>query len=437
MSRITVREREAILRSLNAGLVPAIGLSHIQVGREDEVAAMIGDLNHVHNEAATVRFVVGRYGSGKTFFLHLLKGIALSKGFIVLQADITPDRRLQGTGGKARALYAELMNNLATRAKPEGGALANLVERWAGDLDHKVRAAGGRDATVHREFEQALAPLRELVHGYDFMRVLSSYCEGFHQEKPELQDAALRWLRGEFSTKLEARKLLPVRDIISDDNWYDYIKLWARFCRIAGYAGLLVNIDELVVLSHRLGHATARNNNYEAILKIVNDCFQGRACGVAFLFAGTPECLEDRRRGLFSYEALASRLATNVFASGDVKDFSGAVLRLENLSPEDCFVLLQNTRRVFSMGDPAKEVIPDEGIARFLDFSQQRIGAAYFQTPRETVKAFVGLLRVLEQNPAKAWHDILTIDSAPSKPGEDEFATPVPDSADEPREVKW
>jgi len=436
MAKITTREREAVLRSLAAGVVPAIGLQHIQVGRLDEVGAIVKDLDQIAENAATARFIVGRYGSGKTFFLHLVRNVALQRRFVVIEADITTDRRLHGTGGKAQGLYSELMRNLATRAKPEGGALANLVERWAGDVDHEVRSKGGGDEEVKREFVSALRPLQEHVAGFDFCAVLTKYYEGFLTHNQPLQDSALRWLRGEYSTKTEARQDLGVRSIIDDDSWYDYVKLFAAFCQIAGYAGLVVSVDELVVLSHRLANAGARNNNYEAILRIINDCMGGRAAGVGFLFAGTEDCIEDRRRGLCSYEALATRIRGNAFATGSLKDFSSPLIRLENLTPEDCFVLLANLRRVHSMDDPAKQLISDEGIATFLDFCHKRIGAAYFQTPRETIKSFIGLLRVLEQNPQKTWQDLLTPDAAPAKAEVDPMAKAAPDEANDLAEFK-
>jgi hypothetical protein len=436
MAKITTREREAVLNSLGAGVVPSIGLQHIQVGRLNEVSAIVRDLKNISQGAATVRLVVGRYGSGKTFFLHLARNVALQQKFVVLQADITTDRRLQGSGGKARAFYTELLCNLATRAKPEGGALPNLVERWAGGLDQTIRAAGGSADDVKAEFYKELRPLQELVSGYDFVAVLTKYYEGYLSGDRSLQDAALRWIRGEYSTKTQAKAELGVRTIIDDDSWYDFVKLFAQFTRIAGYAGILVCVDELVVLSHRLANAAARNNNYESILRILNDCLGGHASGVGFLFAGTPECLEDRRRGIFSYEALATRLAPNQFATADVKDFSSPVIRLENLTPEDNFLLLSNIRNVQALGDASKYLVPEEGIVKCLEFCQARLGAAYFQTPRNTAKTFVGLLRVLEQNPQKPWTELLTADMVSTTEDVDPNATPVADSQDELVEFK-
>lgn len=437
MIKITTREREAILQSLAAGVVPAIGLQHVQVGRLDEVGAIVRDLDHIEQGAAAVRFIVGRYGSGKTFFLHLARNVALQRKFVVIEGDITTERRLQGSGGRARAFYSEMMRNLSTRSKPEGGALANLIERWSSDVDHRVRSAGGNDEDVKREFAKVLKPLQELVAGFDFTAVITKYYEGFLSHNQSLQDAALRWLRAEYATKTDARKDLGVRNIIDDDSWYDYAKLLAAFCRIAGYAGLIVNVDELVVLSHRLANATARNNNYEAILRIINDCLGGRASGIAFLFAGTPDCLEDRRRGLYSYEALATRLAANTFASQGLKDLTSPVIRLDNLTPEDCFVLLSNIRRVHALDDPAKELIPDEGIEKFLAYCHQRIGAAYFQTPRETVKSFVGLLRVLEQNSNRTWSDLLTLDAVPTVAEKDPIDLSDLSADEDPVEIKF
>jgi hypothetical protein len=416
---VPARERAAIIQSLAAGVVPSIGLHHIQVGRNDEVQALVRDLDQIADGGAACRFVIGRFGSGKTFFLNLLRNVALQRKFVVAQADITTERRLQGSGGQARSLFCELSKNMSTRSRPDGGALSNLVERWIGDVDQAVRDSGGNADGVKQEIVRQLKPLQDLVAGFDFANVLSRYYEGFVVRNDELQQAALRWLRGEFATKTEAREQLGVRSIIGDDSIYDYLKLFAAFVRLAGFAGLLINVDELVVLSHRLNNSIARNNNYEAILRIVNDCLQGRASGIGFLFAGTPECLEDRRRGICSYEALASRLAPNRFAADGRRDLSAPVIRLESLTPEDCFVLLHKIREVFEDGQ-GKRILPDEAIGNYLEMCQKRMGAAYFQTPRDTVKDFVGMLQVLEQNPTVSWTELLqTKKSEPFSAGTD------------------
>lgn len=268
------------------------------------------------------------------------------------------------------------------------------------------------------------------MSGFDFASVLSRYYEGYLTRNDKLQQSALRWLRAEYTTKTEARQDLGVRTIIDDDSFYDYLKLLASFVRIAGYSGLLVNIDELVVLSHRLANTVARNNNYEVVLRILNDCLQGQTQGLSFLFAATDDCLEDHRRGIYSYEALATRLAPNRFATEGRRDFSSLVIRLENLTPEDCFVLLSNIRNVSAMGDPTKWLITDEGIHAYLTDCHQRLGAAYYQSPRDTVKGFVGLLNVLAQNPGTDWRQLLKRDEqqgAPPRPSGTAMARPSDD----------
>lgn len=406
-AKIREKERSAILSSLGAGVVPAVGLHHIQVGRKDELEALISDLKRVENGGAAVRFIVGRFGSGKSFFLNLVKSVAMERRLVVASADITTDRRLTGGGGVARSLFNELTRNFATRSRPEGNALGNVVERWIGDIAYEVESEGGTDADVDARIMELLTPLQDLVSGYDFAAVLSAYYRGHASHNTELQAAAVRWLRGEYSTKTEARQALGVRTIIDDESIYEYLKLLAAFVRLAGYSGLLVSLDELVVLSHRLNNRTSRDRNYEAILRIVNDCLQGSVEGLMFLFAATDDCLTDQRRGLFSYEALATRLAENRFAQDGLIDLSGPVIRLPNLTPEDCFVLLANIRRVFSRGENEESLLPREGIEHYLASCHERMGSAYFQTPRETIKDFVGLLNVLEQNPGSEWKALI------------------------------
>lgn len=408
MVQIKPRERNAIIRSLLAGVVPRIGLHHIQVGRRDEVNAIIADLDRILDDGATIRFIIGRYGSGKSFFLNLSRLVALEKQFVVVQADITPDRRLYATGGQARALYTELMHSMATRAKPEGRGLPSVIERWISDLDHRLRQEGKGDEEVVHAIQQELRPLQDFVSGYDFASVLGRYYEGFQRGDDALTASALRWLSGEYETKGEARDDLVVRTIIKDQNIYDYLKLWAAFVKMAGYTGLIVSLDEMGVFSHRLNSTQARNANYEMILRIVNDCLQGSVSGIGFIFAGTDEFFSDPRRGIASYEALASRLRENEFAVNGLKDTLGPVIWLENLSAEDLFVLFHNIRNVFAKGDPSLYLLPDEGIAQFMEYCSNTLGAEFYQTPRDAVKKFVGLLSVLEQNPGTQWEVLLS-----------------------------
>jgi len=403
VSAIRPRERDAILQSLRAGVVPRSGLQHIQVGRVSEVAALIAELDRVADSGSTIKFVIGEYGSGKTFFLSLVRAIALEKKLVTLHADMTPDCRLHATGGQARALYRELVRNLATRAKPEGGALASVVERFVAFAIEEGRQKSIAPDVVIRE---RLASLAEMVNGYDFASVIAAYWKGHDSGNEVLQSDAVRWLRGEFATRTDARAALGVRTIVDDANVYDQLKLLARFVKLAGFSGLLVCCDELVNL-YKLANTRARSANYEQILRILNDCLQGSAAGFGMLLGGTPEFMLDPRKGLYSYPALQSRLAENTFLQAGMVDYSGPVLRLANLSPEDMFVLLGKLRDVYAAGQPDRLLIPDEGLKAFMTHCSQRIGDAYFRTPRNTVTAFVNLLAVLEQNPATSWQELI------------------------------
>ncbi|MCK1441481.1 ATP-binding protein [Bradyrhizobium sp. 48] len=400
---IKLKERDTIIQALSAGVVPRVGLPHIQVGRAAEIGALLRDVDRIAEGGAAVRFVIGDYGAGKTFFANLIRLIALERKCVTVHADLAPDRRIHAGGGQARALYSEAVRNMATRTKPEGGALPAVVERLVTDA---VRESGERRVPVEKVIDEKLAPIQEFVGGYDFATVLKAYWRGSEASNDELKLAALRWLRGEFSTKTEANKSLGVRTIIDDDHVYDSLKSLACLTKVAGYAGLLVMFDEMVNI-YKLQNAQARKSNFEQILRIVNDALQGNASNIGFVMCGTPQFLMDTRRGLFSYEALQSRLAENQFATKGLVDLSGPVINLQSLTPEDLLVLLSNIRMVFAAGDPTKYLVPDEALTAFMAHCDRRIGEAYFRTPRTTVKAFVQMLSVLEQNPGTKWQDLL------------------------------
>lgn len=400
---IRPKERDTIIQALSAGVVPRVGLAHIQVGRAAEIAAMLRDIDRIADLGAAVRFVIGEYGAGKTFFASIVRLIALERKCVTMHADLSPNRRIHASGGQARALYSEAVNNMATRNKPEGGALQNVIERLVTDA---AKEGSEKSVPVEKVIDEKLAPITQFAGGYDFATVLKAYWRGSEESNDVLKQSAIRWLRGEYSTKTDARKDLGVRTIIDDENVYDLLKSLACLIRVAGYAGLLVMFDEMANI-YKLQNSQARKQNYEQLLDIVNDLLQGTTSGIGFVMCGTPEFLLDTRRGLFSYEALQSRLAENTFASGGLVDLSGPVIRLQSLTPEDLLVLLGNIRMVFASGDPSKFLVPDEALTAFMEHCDRKIGEAYFRTPRSTVKAFIHMLSVLEQNPGTRWEDLL------------------------------
>ena len=424
MPKIKRRERDTIVQALKAGVVPKVGLQHVQVGRAREIEELIRDIERIGEGGAAIRFVIGEYGSGKTFFLNLVRLIAIEKGMVVLSADMAPDRRLHATGGQARSLYAEMTRNASTRTKSDGGAMASIVERF---VSQAMRAGERGNQEPGEVIREKLAHLEELTGGYDFATVITRYWEGFDAGNRELTSAALRWLRAEYSTRTDARKALGVRTIIDDAGVYDQLKLLALFVREAGYQGLVVSLDELVNL-YKLTSVRARNANYEQILRILNDVLQGSASYLGFMLSGTPEFLMDTRRGLYSYEALQSRLAENTFARNGLVDLSGPVIRLANLTPEEMFILLANIRRVMQNENDA---LPDDALTAFMSHCSDHIGDAYFRTPRNTVKSFVNILSVLEQNPGVNWHALIGSVNLAEDSGDDMSDIPDDETDDE------
>ena len=410
---ITKREAKTILTSLSAGVVPRTGLRHISVGRLPEVAALKSDLDHNREGGATVRFVIGRFGSGKSFLLQLMRTYALESKFVVADADFSPERRLFGSGDEAIATYRELMKNLSTQTRPDGNALPTIIERWISGIQTSVATESGLDhgspefvSQVKSRILGTLNDMQELIHGFDFGSVLATYYQGYAENNEELKSSALRWMRGEYGTKTEAYAALKIRTIIDSDNFYDYLKVFAIFFRKIGYSGFTVCLDEAAYL-YTITNSVSRKNNYEAILSIINDCLQGKAAHIGFIFGGTPEFLEDQRRGLFSYEALRSRLAGNRFLGEGLQDFTGPVIKLSSLTAEEIFVLLQKIREIHQSQAAAPVKMTDQDIHAYMEETLRRMGAREFTTPRELVREFVNLSNLLDQYPEKTWQEIV------------------------------
>lgn len=414
--RVPKRIAQTVLNSLKGGVVPRIGLPYITVGRKAEIEALLHDVDVIQEGGASFRFIVGRYGSGKSFLLQTIRNYVMDKNFVVVDGDLSPERRLQGSKGQGLATYRELIQNLSTKTRPEGGALTLILDRWINSAQMQVSQETGLN-NDDPKFEQAvdqkiygvISSLNELVHGFDFAKLLNMYYHAYVSGDDETKAKVVKWFRGEYSHKTEAKKELGVDIIISDSDWYEYLKLFATFFRQAGYAGLMIMIDELVNI-YKIPNAISRQYNYEKILTMYNDTLQGKAKYLGIIMCGTPQAIEDRRRGVYSYEALRSRLATGKFAQAGARDMYAPVIKLEPLTAEEMVVLTEKLADMHAGLYGYERTITDDDLAQFIKIEYARVGADTNITPREIIRDFIELLDIVWQNPQTDIQTLLNSD---------------------------
>ena len=407
IDKIKPKEATSIINSLIGGVVPKIGVQHIAVGRSEEINAVVTALEDVKNGHSMVKFWIGDFGSGKSFMLHLLNTVALKQKFVVANADFTPDNRLYSNDGKAVALYTAIMDNVSIQTKPEGGALPTLLEKWIEQVitktaeDNKISLTEIRNeqylGLIQTNIQKTINEITD-VGGFDFGLVVMKYYEGFIKNDEQLRRNALKWLKGEYSTKTEARQDLGIREIINDLNYYDMLKNFCKLFVSMGYNGFMVNLDEAINL-YKISNSAIREKNYEKILTIYNDCFQGKVANLFFNFAGTKEVLENQRRGLFSYDALKTRLVTNKYETLEIRDFAQPVIRLLPIDHNEIFVLLKNLKAIFDYNYKTDLSISDDDIKQFMEELFNKPGASDFLMPREVIREFLNILNIIRQNP--------------------------------------
>ena len=415
--RVPRRIAQTVLNSLKGGVVPRIGLPYITVGRKQEIEALLQDVDIIEEGGASFRFIVGRYGSGKSFLLQTIRNYVMERGFIVADADLSPERRLQGTRGQGLAVYRELIGNLSTRTKPEGGALTLVLDRWISTVQSdtlRESALAPDDPALAVMVDQKIfavtSSMSEMVHGFEFAKLLSAYYHAYLEGDEDRKSRVVRWFRGEYALKSEARQELGVSMIITDDDWFEYLKLFAAFFRKAGYKGMMIMIDELVNL-FKIPNAISRQYNYEKLLTMYNDTLQGRAAYLGIIMGATPQALEDKRRGIYSYEALRSRLAEGRFSRPGVRDMLSPVIRLDPLTAEEMLVLCEKLSVMHASLYGDERVPGPEELAVFIRIEYERIGADQNITPREVIRDYIELLDLLCQHPSLQLSDLLESDS--------------------------
>ena len=403
--KIPRRIAQTLMNSLKGGVVPRIGLQYVTVGRSQEIDALLRDVEIIADGGASFRFIVGKYGSGKSFLLQTIRNYVMAKNFVVVDADLSPERRLQGNRGQGLATYKELIRNMSTKTKPEGGALSLILDRWISNVQQQVMTESQLSLTdpalsrlVEKQISAVIYSLNEMVHGFDFARLLTLYYQAHITGDDETKAKVLKWFRGEYNSKTEARQELGVNIVITDDDWYEYLKIFAAFLKQAGYSGMLVLIDELVNI-YKIPNAITRQYNYEKILTMYNDAMQGKAQHIGFILCGTPQCMEDPRRGVYSYEALRSRLAEGHF-SGEHKDLLSPVIKLLPLTNEEMLILIEKLADIHAGLYDYKQIVNQQDMVDFIEIEFSRIGADTHITPREVIRDFIEVLDIVYQNPS-------------------------------------
>ncbi len=414
--KIPKRIAAAIINSLKGGVVPRIGLPYVTVGRTAEINALLHDVNIISDGGASFRFIVGKYGSGKSFLLQTIRNYCLDKNFVVVDADLSPERRLHGTKGQGLATYKELIKNMSTKTRPEGGALSLILDRWISNVQSETVAQSGitfNDPNFTSEVEKrifsVINSLNEMVHGFDFAKLLTTYYRAYVNGNVEDKMKVIKWFRGEYATKSEAKAELNVNIIITDDDWYEYIKLFAVFLKKAGYNGLMILIDELVNI-YKIPNSITRQYNYEKILTMYNDALQGKAGYMGIIMCGTPQCIEDKHRGVYSYEALRSRLSTGKYGSDACADMLAPVIKLSPLNYEEMTVLTEKLSEIHSTLFEYESKLSQSDFIKFIEIEYSRIGAESNITPREVIRDFIELLNILYQNPKMTVSELMQSD---------------------------
>lgn len=409
--QVPTRIANILLNALKGGVVPRAGLEYITVGRTQEISAILHDIEMIEEGSASFRFIVGKYGSGKSFLLQTIRNHATARGFAVVDADLSPERRFAGTKGQGLATYKELIQNLSTKSKPDGGALPLILEKWISGIQTMVRTqtdAEGEefDNLVEKQIYTVAGSLEGMVNGFEFAKAIVLYWKAYKRGDTAMKSNVLKWFRGEYATRKEAKEDLGIYFIVTDETWYDFLKIFAAFLVGAGYKGMLVIIDELVNI-FKIPNSITRANNYEKILTMYNDVLQGKAKYIGFLMGGTPQCIEDKYKGVFSYEALRSRLAEGHFATDDVRDLSAPIIRLQMLNQEEMYILVEKLLDIHAGLYHYTPALQHEDLLYFLTVEYNRVGAQTHITPREIIRDFIELMNILHQNPRKKVSEVL------------------------------
>lgn len=415
-NKVPAATAAAVLNSLKGGVVPRVGLEYITVGRRNEISALLQDVAIIENGGAAVRFIEGKYGSGKTFMMHALRNHVMEKNFVVTDVELSVDKRLVGNKGQGLATYRELIRNMSTSACPESGALQVILNKWISNVENEVVQKDGLtpgneafDIKVSQRIYDITNAMESKVNGFDFGRVLAAYYKGKRTGREELQRNAFRWLCGEYRTKTEAKTDLGVNLIVTDENWYDFMKLFADFVVRAGYAGLYICMDELANI-YEIPSKVGRDYNYSRLLSIYNDALQGLANNLGIIISVTKEAMEDPVKGVYSFEPLRTRIEDRRREKDGIvplMDMAAPIIHLSPLNPGEMYVLLEKLTQLHEVVYDYESKFEHDDFIYFLKTEYAKCKNAREITVREMVRNYITLLNLSQQHQNKTKEEIL------------------------------
>lgn len=407
-NRINPKEADNIIKALEAGVVPRRGIQHLLVGRHKEVEEVILILDNIKQGESDIRFWVGDFGSGKSFMMRTIESLAVQKNFAVSTIDLTPTRRFYASDGKAQSLYNEIVDNIIIQTSQDGNAIKTIIEEWINSIITSVSERDKIPASqllvkenkgiIEKEILNITSSFKSVGLSYELGQAISKYYEGLMEDNQVLKLKALRWIRGDISTKTESKNELGIKRIINDDNWYEAIKNLAELFSDIGYSGFVINFDEAVNL-YKLPMSQTRERNYEKILNIFNECKSNTARGLFVNFGATRKTIFDERRGMSSYGALKGRLGNESSLDSKLINTNKTVLPLKPLTTEEIYTLLENLKNIYNIHYRLDIDMTMENIKLYMEEQLNRPGALEFLTPRAVIKDFLEILDMIRQNP--------------------------------------
>lgn len=411
IKRIPKRKAIVLLNALQGGVVPRVGLGYISVGREQEINALLRDIEVIENGGSTFRLISGNYGTGKTFLIQTIKEYLLDKGFVTCDCDLSPERCFIGTNGKNKGLatFQKLVSNISIKTCPEGGALQYILDDFISkivmDEENNTSAASNINSkeSARKSFQKFLIPFRTKVHGIEFTNILLRYYDAYQSNDFDEINRCLKWLKGEYRLRSEVKNDFGSSIMITDDDWFDFLDLYVTLFKIIGFKGLFIMFDEVINL-FRIINPSYRLKNYEKVLNMYNDTLQGKVKNVGIILAGTPESIYDSTKGLFSYEALKSRLYFANPLQTKINPLS-PIITLSPLTQSDLVVLLERLSVIHSEVTGYNNEISLEEILSFLQYVYGH--SEVVATTRSIIRDFLNLLNTKNDDNSLSFEDVL------------------------------
>lgn len=383
-----------IIDSLRNGTVPAEGTENIAVGIDEELTEIQDQIERTREDKSAFKFIIGDYGSGKTFFSTSVREMAYDKKFVVSSVVISQETPLH----KFEELYRKIMEGMRTSENKKIPAFNFILEEWLLNIEDKVIEIEGLDPyedskkfqiEMNKRINEELMIVGSIAAS--FANAIRAFYKAKYEGDTVLAQGAVAWLKGD-NVRAELKSKLGVIGTITRENSFEFFRALLQMIKTAGYEGLMIILDEVETVQ-KLVRKDMRSAAYENLRFFIDESDRNSFPSCFFLYTGTTDLMESEK-GFKSLEPLYQRIKVEREKGDKFKNLRQPVMFLDGLNRDRLYEVACRVRNIHGQvySWMPNDKLTDDFIKRLINDMTLGFGGEINIGPRGFLRTLIDIL---------------------------------------------